>query len=107
MGPRKEGTMRAYTIRRVLWVLPTLLAVTIAVFMTVRFIPGSVIDLMATEMQAAGSYADSEQLEAHLRHQLGLDVPIHIQYLRWLGVAKQEDGRFSGVLEGDLGDSLW
>ncbi|OGO35413.1 MAG: hypothetical protein A2147_03735 [Chloroflexi bacterium RBG_16_57_8] len=99
--------MRAYIIRRLLLVVPTLLAVTIAVFMTVRFIPGSTIDLMIAEMMGAGSEADPKAMEAYLRHELGLDQPVHIQYLRWLGVAKQDDGRFSGVLQGDLGHSLW
>jgi len=82
--------------------------VTIAVFMTVRIIPGSTIDLMIAEMQGSGGGAgDPKEIEAYLRHQLGLDQPMVFQYLRWLGVAKQGDGRFSGVLQGDLGHSLW
>jgi peptide/nickel transport system permease protein len=99
--------MRAYVIRRLLLLAPTLLAVTMAVFMTVRFIPGSAIDLMIAEMMSGGSDADPKVMEAYLRHELGLDQPVHIQYLRWLGVAKQDDGRYSGVLQGDLGHSLW
>ncbi len=100
--------MRAYVIRRLLLIVPTLLAVTIAVFMTVRFIPGSTIDLMIAEIQSTGGAdADPKAMEAFLRHELGLDKPIPVQYLRWLGVIKQDDGRFSGVLEGDLGHSLW
>ncbi len=100
--------MRAYVIRRLLLIVPTLLAVTFAVFMTVRFIPGSTIDLMIAEMQSTGGAdADPKAMEAFLRHELGLDQPIPVQYLRWLGLMKQSDGRFAGVLEGDLGHSLW
>ncbi len=100
--------MRAYLVRRLLLVVPTLLAVTFAVFMTVRFIPGSTIDLMIAEMQATGGAdADPRAMEAFLKHELGLDQPIPVQYLRWLGVMRQDDGRFAGVLEGDLGHSLW
>ncbi len=100
--------MRAYVIRRLSLMVPTLLAVTIAVFLTVRFIPGSVVDIMAAEMLAdGGGGADHTQIVANLRHQLGLDVPIHIQYLRWLGVLPQEDGGFHGIFQGDLGSSLW
>jgi peptide/nickel transport system permease protein len=98
--------MRAYVIRRLLLVVPTLLVVTLAVFMTVRFIPGTTIDLMVAEMMGDGT-GDPKVMEEVLRHQLGLDQPVHIQYLRWLGVARQDDGRFSGVLQGDLGESLW
>ncbi len=99
--------MRAYIIRRLLLVAPTLLAVTIAVFMTVRIIPGSAIDQMIAEMVSGGGDADVAAMRVYLMHELGLDQPIHIQYFRWLGVAKQDDGRYSGVLQGDLGHSLW
>jgi len=99
--------MRAYIIRRLLLIVPTLLTVTIAVFLTVRFIPGSAIDLLVAEAQGGGGGGDPKAMEAYLRHELGLDQPIHIQYLRWLGVLKQDDGRYHGILEGDLGHSLW
>lgn len=100
--------MRAYLVRRLLLMFPTLLAVTLAVFMTVRIIPGTTIDLMVAEMlSAGGAAADPEAMKAFLQHELGLDQPIHIQYLRWLGLAKQDDGRLHGVLQGDLGHSLW
>ena len=47
--------MRAYVIRRLLLIVPTLFLVTILVFLTVRFIPGSVIDLMVAEMSMEAS----------------------------------------------------
>lgn len=96
--------MRAYIIRRLLLIVPTILAVTIAVFTTVRFIPGSTIDLMVAQM---GGELDPEIVETALRHELGLDQPLHIQYLRWLGLLKQDDGRYAGLLQGSLGQSLW
>jgi peptide/nickel transport system permease protein len=42
-----------------------------------------------------------------VREALGLDQPIHIQYGRWMGFIPQSDGSYSGILQGDLGDSLW
>jgi len=99
--------MRSYTIRRLLLTIPTLLLVTMAVFMTVRFIPGSVIDIMLAENAANGGYGDVTVTKTYLEHALGLDQPIHIQYLRWLGLAKQDDGRYHGLFQGDLGHSLW
>jgi len=98
--------MRAYIMRRVALMIPTLLLVTIIVFLLVRFIPGSLIDLMASQ-QAGEEEVDPEVIAAQIRHDLGLDVPVGKQYLCWLGVWPQEDGTFSGILEGDLGDSLW
>jgi peptide/nickel transport system permease protein len=98
--------MRAYIIRRIALIVPTILLVTIIVFLTVRFVPGSLIDLMASQ-QAGESDVSPEEVAEQIRHDLGLDQPIWKQYLRWLGAWPQEDGTFSGILEGDLGNSLW
>ena len=87
--------MQTYIIRRLLLIIPTALIVTIIVFFTFRLIPGDIVDLMATLQISQGS-GSGEQREA-LRRELGLDLPIHIQYGRWL----------SAVLRGDLGKSLW
>ncbi len=85
--------MRAYIIRRLLLVIPTLLLVTVIVFFSIRLIPGDVIQLMAAEQEwIAGKGAEA------IRHELGLDVPIHVQYGRWMERI---------VMHGDLGNSLW
>ena len=87
--------MLGYTLRRVLLMIPTFILVTVTVFFLVRFIPGSVIDQMISEMGASGGGRDATR--ATIEAALGLDVPIHVQYVRWLG----------GVFHGDLGKSLW
>ena len=87
--------MRNYIIRRLLLLIPTLLIVTIIVFSAVRFIPGSIIELMAASH--GGEAQNITQVVEMIKHQLGMDVPIYVQYFRWLG----------GVLRGDLGHSLW
>ena len=86
--------MRAYVIRRLLLIIPTLLLLTILVFLSVRFLPGDVIDAMLGRMEYDQPGAsDREALE----RMLGLDVPGYVQYARWLG------GIF---LHGSLGESL-
>jgi peptide/nickel transport system permease protein len=98
--------MRAYIIRRIALIIPTLLLVSIIVFLTVRFVPGSLIDLMAS--QAVGeSDVTPEEIAEQIRHDLGLDQPVWKQYMRWLGAWQQEDGTYSGILQGNLGKSLW
>ena len=74
--------MKAYIIRRLLLMIPTLLILTVLVFLAVRFIPGDIIDLMLGQMQY--QYDDSFDREA-LERMLGLDVPVYVQYGRWLG----------------------
>jgi len=88
--------MRAYIIRRLLLIIPTLFFVTLIVFLSVRFIPGSVIDLMVAEM-ATESGLGSELTAEYVKQALGLDVPVHVQYVHWL----------SGAVQGDFGNSLW
>lgn len=98
--------MQNYIIRRLLLMVPTFLIITILVFTMVRFIPGSVIDIMLAEMglETAGSSGfDRDSLEAAL----GLDAPMYTQYGRWLGVVPDKEGGFSGLLQGSLGKSLW
>ena len=102
--------MRAYIIRRLLLIIPTLLILSILVFLSVRFIPGDAIDLIVMRM-AGFSPMDQIDREA-LEHYLGLDVPVHVQYGRWIGVLPTPDwvtgeSHFKGLLQGTLGESLY
>ena len=103
--------MRSYLIRRLLLIIPTLFILTIIVFLAVRFIPGDVIDVMVAEMEswnAAGADIDRETLE----RMLGLDVPVYVQYGRWIGVLPTPDritgeSHLKGLLQGTFGHSLF
>ena len=99
--------MRVYIIRRLLLIIPTLLILTILVFLLVRFIPGDVIDAIEASL-GWGIEMDREAIE----RMLGLDVPIHVQYGRWIGVLPTPDwvtgeSHFKGLLQGTLGESLF
>ena len=87
--------MKAYIIRRLLLIIPTLFILSILVFLSVRFIPGDVINVMVIRMEGlVGGGIDRESV----RRVLGLDMPVYVQYGRWLG------GIF---LHGTLGESLF
>jgi peptide/nickel transport system permease protein len=90
--------MRAYIIRRLLYLIPTMLGVTIILFFVVQLIPGDVIDRMQ-------QVPDIQLDRAELERQLGLDRPIIVQYARWMGFIPDVDGKFSGIMQGDLGQS--
>ena len=88
--------MRAYVIRRVLLLIPTFFLLTILVFLSVRFIPGDAVDVLVWRMEATmGGTIDIDRAE--LERRLGLDVPAHVQYGRWMGGI---------LLRGDLGKPL-
>ena len=101
--------MSTYFIRRLLLMIPTLFLLSILVFLSVRFVPGDVIDVMVGKMHGwGGGYTNREVLE----RVLGLDVPVHVQYGRWIGVLptpdwKTGESHFSGILQGTLGKSLY
>lgn len=85
--------MRAYILRRLLALIPTLLFASIIVFVTVRMIPGDIIDLMLSQNDVAADKLSRDQLVSAL----GLDRSMPEQYARWVW----------GVLQGDFGKSLW
>jgi len=86
--------VRAYIIRRLLLLIPTLWIVSVIVFLLVRFLPGDVLDLIESQFEAMNMQIDRE---AFMR-MLGLDVPVHVQYGRWMeGI----------LLRGTLGKSLF
>ena len=81
--------MKQYVVRRVALAIPTLFLVSVIVFLLLRMMPGDV----ATRMVEGHAYAPT--LEA-LRKDLGLDRPMHVQYVEWIGGI---------VLRGDFGRS--
>jgi peptide/nickel transport system permease protein len=82
--------VRRYLARRLLLLVPVLVGVSIIVFMVLHLSPGDPVEIML------GAQATQED-RARLRADLGLDQPVHVQYVRWLG----------HVARGDLGRSLW
>jgi peptide/nickel transport system permease protein len=81
--------MASYLLRRLLATVPTLLGVSVLVFLSLHLAPGDPALVML------GPKATATSLTA-LRAELGLDRPIHVQYLRWIG----------GVVSGDWGRSI-
>ncbi len=85
--------MRQYTIKRIGLFIPTVLLVTVIVFVVMRLIPG---DPALAILSADDAVYTQEEL-AQLRAELGTDRPIPIQYFEWIG----------GILQGDFGTSYW
>jgi peptide/nickel transport system permease protein len=86
--------MRAFLIKRILALIPTIIFATLIVFVVIRLIPGDVIDQMVSQHDIGSQEISRKALEKAL----GLDVPVVVQYLRWMERI---------FLHGDLGNSLW
>jgi peptide/nickel transport system permease protein len=87
--------MLAYTARRIMIMVPTLLAISVIIFVIIQLPPGDYLETYISELQAQGEAVDPARIE-FLRKQYGLDRPLHEQYLLWL----------AGLLQGDYGYSF-
>ena len=86
--------MGRYTAKRISLFIPTVLLMTILVFVVMRIIPGDPA-ISILEGDGGGSYT-IEDLE-RVRAELGTDRNLFIQYVDWIG----------GIMQGDFGDSFW
>lgn len=84
--------MLTFALRRAILGVFVLIAVSVMVFVAFRLVPGDVVN-----QQLADAGAVTPEMLAEKRAQLGLDQPILIQFVTWAG----------GVVQGDLGRSLW
>jgi peptide/nickel transport system permease protein len=82
-------SFRTYLVRRTLHIIPVMVGLSMLIFAISRVIPGDPVRL------ALGPEATVDQVE-QLRHHMGLDRPLHVQYLSYVG----------GLLRGDFGYSL-
>ena len=86
--------MRDYIIRRLLLVVVTLWLISLIVFMMLQMIPGDIVDSMIAELERRGRAGVGRET---LVRMLGLDVPVYVQYGRWIRDI---------VLHGSLGVAL-
>jgi len=87
--------MFGYTVRRVLMMIPTLLAISVIVFVIIQLPPGDYFTTYLNELQSRGESVDPNKI-AFLKQQYGFDRPVYQQYLFWVG----------SLLQGDLGYSF-
>jgi len=83
--------MTKYLARRLLLLIPTLIGMSLLIFLMLRLMPGDVVDVLI----GADTRVTPEEKDA-LRAELGLDKPIPVQYVNWLGE----------ILQGNLGTSF-
>ena len=74
--------MLSYIIRRLLIMIPTLVAISIISFAIIQLPPGDFLTTYVAERNARGETVDPTEVES-LKQRFGLDQPMYIQYLRW------------------------
>ena len=86
--------MRTYVLRRLVLFVPTLLGVSILIFVLMRLVPGDIAEILVYQSGSESSAIQQQQIR-QIRQELGLDRPVVVQYLAWMG----------GALRGDFGQS--
>ena len=87
--------MLEYLVRRILIMIPTLLAISLIVFLIIELPPGDYLESYISELQAQGEEVDQKHIE-FLREQYGFDKPIMTRYWEWI----------TGMVVGDFGFSF-
>jgi peptide/nickel transport system permease protein len=87
--------MLSYLVRRIMIMIPTLLAISFIIFVIIQLPPGDYLETYVAELQAQGEAVDPQKIE-YLRQQYGLDKPFIEQYALWV----------FGMLQGDYGYSF-
>jgi peptide/nickel transport system permease protein len=88
--------MYQYIVRRLLLFVPSVLGVTLVVFILMRLVPGDIATILVYEAGTEGTRA-AEKAVQQIRRELGLDRPWVEQYINWL----------AGAFSGDFGYSYW
>jgi peptide/nickel transport system permease protein len=91
--------MGGFLLRRILQSIPVFIVITIITFALIHAIPGGPTARLELDMDIK-----PEDI-ARIKANMGLDKPVWMQYLIWMGVAPNSQGEFSGLLQGDLGIS--
>jgi len=87
--------MLGYIVRRVLYMIPTLIIISVIAFIIIELPPGDYLTAYMANLASTGTEASQDQIAA-LKRQYGLDRPLYIRYLRWIW----------RLLHGDMGVSF-
>jgi peptide/nickel transport system permease protein len=86
--------MRSYVVRRLLLFVPALIGASMLIFVLMRLVPGDIAEILVYQTGSETSGVQQKQIQ-QIRQELGLNQPVAVQYLSWIG----------GALRGDFGKS--
>jgi len=86
--------MLFYIIRRFIYMLVLLLAMSITAFVIIQLPPGDYVETYVHQLQISGETVDESEI-ASLKRQYGLDLPAYLRYFKWMW----------GILHGDFGNT--
>ena len=97
--------MRIYVLHRLLLFVPTLIGVSLLIFVLMRLVPGDIAEILVYQTGSESSAIQERQIRA-IRAELGLDRPVAAQYLAWIGDAVRGDFGYSYSQRRPVGEIL-
>lgn len=97
--------MAKYILKRIIYMVIVFFAVSLVMYAVYNLIPG---DPAMQELEPFRGKMQAAEFQARyqiLRQQMGLDDPLLVRYARWMGLIKDVDGTFNGILQGNFGYS--
>ena len=98
--------MGTYILKRLLAMIPTLVIISVIVFILIQLPPGDIISANLAALQQQGMEVSTEQIEA-LRAQYNLDMPLPLQYFHWIFNFMQGDMGYSIKYEQPVNTLIW
>jgi peptide/nickel transport system permease protein len=99
--------MLSYIIRRVLYMIPTLVVISILSFTIIQLPPGDFLTSYAAQLRSMGEQVDDAQLDA-LRERYGLGQPVYVQYFKWIsGILLRNDWGQSMEWQRPVRELIW
>jgi|SRR5690625_2376945 len=99
--------MRRYVTRRLLYMIPTLFAISIVAFLVIQLPPGNFLTVYIAQLSAQGQGVDGAQIQA-LEERYGLNDPLIVQYWKWIsGIVTSGDFGQSFQYRRDVATLIW
>ena len=98
--------MRGYVIKRLIGMVPTLMLISVIVFVVIQLPPGDIVTSTLDRLQAQGVEISAEQVQ-NLRVQYKLDKPMVLQYLYWIGNFVTGDMGYSYLYSRPVNELVW
>ncbi len=99
--------MLTYIIRRILYMIPTVVAISIVAFIVIQLPAGDYSDVLIGQRQAMGEEVDHAEIN-RIIERYGLDQPVHVQYWRWVtGIVTRGDFGQSFMFEQPVENLIW
>lgn len=98
--------MRSYVVRRLIGMVPTLILISMIIFVVIQLPPGDIVTSTLDRMQSQGVEVSAEQIQK-LRAQYNLDKPLVLQYFSWIGNFVMGDMGYSYLYSRPVNELVW